>query len=390
MLVLPADHLINDSHLFWEAVRRGWPAAQDDYLVTFGVRPTAPETGYGYIRQGPPLKHPAGAAGVFQVARFVEKPPRQTALKYLEDGGYYWNSGVFLWKAATFLQAVARWRPGLSAGLAEMRFDARGRPEREAYGRLEQISVDHGVMEQHDRCAVAPFPAEMSWSDLGSWEAVSEVAPQDQDGNYLEGEVLAQDCRDSFLMATHRLVAGLGLRDLMVVETADGVLVAHRQQAQKVKDLVEVLKERGSEAVWLPRTVNRPWGTFTVLEEGPGYKIKRLEVHPQGILSLQHHHHRSEHWVVISGQAKVTRGEESLPSTPTKAPLFPRERTTAWRTREPGPRSSSRSRPAVTWAKTTSCAWRTSTAAEAPGSGHGEGPGVTYPWPPPQPKHSGS
>jgi mannose-1-phosphate guanylyltransferase/mannose-6-phosphate isomerase len=192
-----------------------------------------------------------------------------------------------------------------------MRFEA-GRPVLADYSQLDNISIDYGIMEIHDRCAVAPLPSEVGWTDLGSWEAVHVIAPKDEDGNYLEGEILARDCQNNFLLSTHRLVAVLGLENLVVVETPDAVLVAKRQDIQKVKDITQTLAAQGSEVFRTHRTVYRPWGTFTVLEEGPGYKIKRIEVYPQGCLSLQYHHHRSEHWVVISGRAQVTRGEDTL------------------------------------------------------------------------------
>lgn len=324
MVVLPADQLITQPHLFWEALAAGRPMARQGFLVTFGITPSHPETGYGYIKQGELLAAPDGPGAVYHVERFVEKPDLQTAAGYLADGGYLWNSGIFFWQAAAFLQAVAKWQPQLYQGLEQMRYETGGqRPLSVDYSQLQNISVDYGIMEQHDRCAVAPLSREVGWTDLGSWEAVYHVAKKDQDGNYLEGNILARDCRDNFLLATHRLVAGLGLHDLVVVETADAVLIAPRREIQQVKELTQSLAARGCEEYRSHRTVYRPWGTFTVLEEGPGYKIKRIEVYPRGRLSLQYHHHRSEHWVVISGQAQVTSGEAILTLQPNQSTYIP-------------------------------------------------------------------
>ncbi len=307
LLVMPADHLIMRPELLWGAVQSGLAAAREGYLVTFGITPDHPATGYGYIKQGPLLEAGGGPAGVYGVERFVEKPSAATAADYLSQGGYFWNSGIFLWSAASFLQAVDRWQPRLGEGLRALEFDAHGRPRAEAYGRLDNLSVDYGILEHHDRCALAPLPAGIGWTDLGSWEAVFSVAPKDPQGNYQQGEVLTRDCTGSLFLGSHRLVAGLGLTDLVVVETADAVLVAARDRVQDIKYFTDALKE--AEVVNSPRTVCRPWGTFTVLEEGPGYKIKRIEVFPGAKLSLQYHHRRSEHWVVISGTARVTCGE---------------------------------------------------------------------------------
>jgi mannose-1-phosphate guanylyltransferase / mannose-6-phosphate isomerase len=312
MVVLPADQLIGQPHFFWEALEAGLPLARQDYLVTFGVTPDSPHSGYGYIKQGQALASRPGSLGVYEIEKFVEKPDTKTAEGYLAEGGYLWNSGIFLWQVSVLLQAVAKWQPRLYEKLAQLRFEEGNRPLLADYSQLDNISIDYGIMEKHDRCAVVPLPSEVGWTDLGSWEAVHAVAPKDEHGNYLEGEILAWDCRETFLLSTHRLVAALGLDNLVVVETPDAILIAHRQDIQKIKDITQTLAARGSELYRTHRTVYRPWGTYTVLEAGPGYKIKRIEVYPQGRLSLQYHHQRSEHWVVISGRAQVTRGEEIM------------------------------------------------------------------------------
>ena len=325
MVVLPADQLITQPGLFWEALEAGLPLARQDYLVTFGITPDSPQTGYGYIKQGLPLASHPRTLGVYQVEQFVEKPDTATAQGYLAAGGYLWNSGIFLWQAAVLLQAMAKWQPRLYQQLAQLRFEESGRPLLADYSRMDNISIDYGIMEKHDRCAVAPLPSEVGWTDLGSWEAVHVVAQKDQNGNYLEGEIMAWDCRDNFLLSTHRLVAALGLDNLVVVETPDAILIAKRQDIQKIKDITQTLAAQGSELYRSHRTVYRPWGTYTVLEEGPGYKIKRIEVYPQGRLSLQYHHHRSEHWVVISGQAQVTRGDDIITLETNESTFIPIE-----------------------------------------------------------------
>jgi mannose-1-phosphate guanylyltransferase/mannose-6-phosphate isomerase len=325
MAVFPADQLVERPQYLWEALAAGYPAAQQGFLVALSITPLGPETGYGYIQQGPLLAAGPGPMQVYQVERFVEKPDRDTAASYLAQGGYSWNSGIFLWQAASFLKALGRWRPQLLKDLEQMGLEPGTPPTPAQYGSLENISVDYAVMEHHDQVAVIPLPIDVGWSDLGTWQAVWEAAPKDQDGNYTQGKVLAADCRRSLFLSTHRLVAGLGLEDLIVVETPDALLVARREQAPHLAKLTEPLKARDAEVYRFPRTIFRPWGTFTVLEEGPGYKIKRVEVYPQGRLSLQFHHRRSEHWVVVSGQAQVTRGEEVFILQPNESTFIPQE-----------------------------------------------------------------
>lgn len=325
MVVFPADHVLARPQYFWEALFAGWPAAQQDYLVTFGITPQRAETGYGYIQQAEALPGAGNFLPVFRVERFVEKPDKATALRYLEQGGFSWNSGIFLWKAAAFLQVAEKWQPQLLHDLQQIRKESPEGFTAEQYGLLKNISVDYAVMELHDRCAVIPLPPEAGWTDLGSWEAVLEVCSKDEKGNFCSGKTLTVDCRDSLFLSHHRLVAGLGLEGLIVVETPDAVLVARRHQVQEVKKLTDILIAQGAEVFYSPRTVYRPWGTFTVLEEGPGYKIKRIEVYPGGVLSRQYHYHRSEHWVVISGQARVTRGQEVLSLQPNESTFIPLE-----------------------------------------------------------------
>jgi len=324
MAVFPGNQLLARPQYLWEALAAAYPVAQEGFLVALGITPGGPETGYGLIRQGPPLGAASGSMQVYRIEGFGEKPDPDTA-SGLAQGGYCWNSGIFLWQASSFLEALGRWRPQLLKNLTRMGLEAGASPPPGDYGRLENISVDQAVMEPHDRGAVISLPGDVGWHDLSTWQAVWEAAPKDQDGNYAAGEVLYADCRGSLVLATHRLVAGLGLEDLIVVETGDALLVAPRQQAHQLAKLTEPLKAQDAEVYRLPRTVFRPWGTFTVLEEGPGYKIKRIEVYPQGRLSLQFHHRRSENWIAVSGQAQVTRGEEVFVLQPQASTFIPRE-----------------------------------------------------------------
>lgn len=323
LAVFPADQLVKRPRYLWEALAAGYPAAEQGFLVALSITPSRPETGYGYIQQGPLLSAGDGPLPVYGIERFVEKPDRDTAARYLAQGGYSWNSGIFLWQAAAFLKALERWRPQLAQDLEQLGLDAGTPPTAAQYGSLEKISVDYAVMERHDRSAVVPLPADVGWSDLGTWQAVWDAALKDEDGNYCQGNTLTVECRHSLFLSTHRLVAALGLKDLIVVETPDALLVAHRQQVPQLAKLTEPLKVQDAEVYRFPRTIFRPWGTFTVLEEGPGYKIKRVEVYPKARLSLQFHHRRSEHWVVVSGSAQVTRGEEVFLLNPNESTFIP-------------------------------------------------------------------
>jgi len=334
MAVFPGSQLPARPQYLWEALAAAIPVAREGFLVALGLAPGGPETGHGLIRKGLPLSVPSGSPPVYRIEGFGEKPDPDTASRDLAQGGYCRHSGIFLWQASFFLEALGRWRPRLLQDLTEMGLEAGASPPAGDYGRLENISVEQAVMEPHDRGALIPLPGDAGWHDLSTWQTVWEAAPKDQDGNYATGEVLTAHCRRSLLLATHRLVAGLGLEDLLVVETGDALLVAHRQQASQLAKLTEPLEARDAEVYRLPRTVFRPWGAFTVLEEGPGYKVKRIEVYPQGRLSLQLHHHRSENWIAVSGQARVTRGEEVFDLKPQASTFIPRE--TPHRLENPG------------------------------------------------------
>ena len=313
MVVVPADHVVKASKKFIRAVQFASELAEKGHLVTFGIQPTRPETGYGYIQ---PLKRrKVGTKGNFigySVARFVEKPDFTTAQQYCRSGNYYWNSGIFVWKASQILSELAIHQPALSKllkGLQRLMGSGEFTASlRKAYAKIQSLSIDNAVMERSSRSVVVPV--DVGWSDVGSWSSLEEVASLDHDGNVRNGNILDLGSRNSVLFADRRVVATIGLTNMVVVDTPDATLVCPKDRAQDVKAIVSLLKRRGSPEHLEHRTVQRPWGAYTVLEEGKGYKVKRIEVAPGKRLSLQLHHQRSEHWVVIGGTARVTRGEE--------------------------------------------------------------------------------
>lgn len=337
MLVLPADHVIKREGRFRAAVALGADLAAAGHLVTFGVKPIRAETGYGYIQ--PHLRKRLAARGGLvghPVARFVEKPDTDTALKYLKAGTYYWNSGIFMWRAAMFLEEVALHQPALAKGMKAIR-RLLGEPGTQdkvslAYKNLPSISVDYGVMECSSRAAM--IPADFHWSDVGNWSSLEEVAPRNGSGNVVSGKVVDLGSRDSILYADQRLVATIGLSDMVVVDTPDATLICPKDRSQDVKKIVEVLRRQGAPEHLEHRTMFRPWGSYTVLEEGSGYKVKRVTVNPGRRLSLQLHHQRSEHWVVITGTARVTCGERVYDLTVGQSTAIPKE--TAHRLENPG------------------------------------------------------
>ena len=307
LLVLPADHVITDVPAFQAAVAVGRVAAESGSLVTFGVVPDRAETGYGYIRRG------AGPGPAFTVAKFVEKPDAATARGYVESGEYYWNSGMFMFRASAYLAELGRYAPAMLAA-CRAALAAAGRdldflrlPAQE-FASCPSDSIDYAVMERTDRAVVVPLAA--GWSDVGSWAALADALPRDAEGNVTAGDVLTEDSSGCYLHSTSRLVAAVGLRDHVVVETKDAVLVAPRDRVQDVKELVAELKARGRYETSLHREVYRPWGSYDSIDSGDRFQVKRLIVNPGATLSLQLHHHRAEHWVVVTGTAKVTRGDE--------------------------------------------------------------------------------
>jgi mannose-1-phosphate guanylyltransferase len=314
MLVMAADHLVKDVAAFAEAAGRAADAARQGDLVTFGIVPDRPETGFGYIEVGAATAVPV----VHAVKRFVEKPDRARAEQFLASGGFLWNSGMFCFTAGTMLRELSAHAPAVlevakaCLETAALEGDGPGyiELEPEAFARAPSVSIDVAVMEKSRRVKVVS--SDFGWSDIGSWEAVSRLVEPDSGGNRAAGETVLVDAKNNFIHRTDRVVAAVGVDGLMIVDTPDALLVAAKERAQDVKLVVEALKQRGHEAARVHRTVTRPWGTYTVLEERPRFKIKRIVVKPGASLSLQMHHHRSEHWVVVSGTAKVTNGEQMV------------------------------------------------------------------------------
>ncbi|WXL26074.1 mannose-1-phosphate guanylyltransferase/mannose-6-phosphate isomerase [Ectopseudomonas mendocina] len=311
LVVMAADHLINDVEAFRRSTQQAAELAKAGYLVTFGIPPTSPETGFGYIESGTPLDE----AGAHRVSQFVEKPDLETAQEYLRSGQYLWNSGMFCFTAGTLLRELKQHAPEIYE-LAQQCLehspsnDSNGFIVQElhadSFGTLPDISIDYALMERSTQVAVVP--AQFDWSDIGSWGAFSELIPADSSNNRVNGQAILLDTRNTLIYGEDRLVATVGLDNLIVVDTSDAVLIAHADRAQDVGKVAKQLKLNKHDAYRLHRTVNRPWGTYTVLEEGPRFKIKRIVVKPGATLSLQMHHHRSEHWIVVQGMAKVTNG----------------------------------------------------------------------------------
>ncbi len=320
LVVMAADHLIADLAAFCQASAHAAQLARQGYLVTYGIEPTGPETGFGYIETSTGLDEQGGR----QVLRFVEKPDAATAQQYLDSGRFLWNSGVFCFSAATLLAQLQLHAPDI---LAQAHTCMQHSPEHDNAGtrvqelhppsftQLPDISIDYALMERSQQ--VALVPARFDWSDIGSWTALAQLVPTDAERNRVQGEAILVDTHDTYIQAEHRLVATVGVDNLVIVDTADALLVAHADRAQDVREVAKRLKHSQHEAYRLHRTVTRPWGSYTVLEEGPRFKIKRIKVKPGASLSLQMHHHRSEHWVVVQGMARIVNGnpEPHLVST---------------------------------------------------------------------------
>jgi len=315
LVVTPSDQTVTDAVAYTAAVRQAVRAAADGAIVILGVTPERPETGYGYI-------HACAAgsdAAVYAVRAFTEKPDAATAQRYLAEGGYYWNAGMFVLRASTWLQALGRFRPDIEAA-TRAAWTGRSvdtpfiRPDAAAFAAVPAESIDYAVME---RCPGTGMPIRMvplqaGWNDLGAWEAVWQVGPRDAQGNVVHGDVLLTDTRDSLVHANSRLVGVVGLDHVVVVETADAVLVAGRSQSQHVKKLVSALQAQKREEQTLHRKVHRPWGWYDSIDQGERFKVKRIMVKPGASLSLQKHHHRAEHWVVVRGTAEVTCGDKKI------------------------------------------------------------------------------
>jgi mannose-1-phosphate guanylyltransferase / mannose-6-phosphate isomerase len=312
MLVAPSDHVIDDPSAFHEAIRLAAAAAERGWLVTFGITPLHAETGYGYIQRGEPVE---SAPGAFSVARFIEKPGREKAKELLADGGFFWNSGMFLFSPETWLEELSRHAPDILATASRALRDGSQdvdflRLNRERFVDVPGRSIDYAVMEHTTNAAVVP--ASMGWSDIGSWSSIWDRGEKDAAGNVLAGDVIVEDSRGNYIRSDARLVAALGVQDLIVIETSDAVLVSRRDRDQDVKLLVERLAGAKRREVSQHNRVYRPWGFFETLHMAPGTQVKLIEVHPGAALSLQYHHRRAEHWVVVSGEASIVRGDEEL------------------------------------------------------------------------------
>jgi mannose-1-phosphate guanylyltransferase/mannose-6-phosphate isomerase len=352
MVVLPADHVIKDEARFLAHLHTAIDAAASGKLVTFGIQPTRPDTGFGYIKikglrteeaglrtEGRGLSEKAASSPtqssahspqhclsqssvldpqscVYEVERFTEKPDHVTAERFLKEGNYYWNSGMFVWRASVILAEIQQHLPAVYRAIQTIVAESRAagtfqQAVEKHFAAMPSISIDYGVLEKSDR--VSLIPCDIGWNDVGSWQAVHEISAQDENGNALQGNVIAVDCKNSLIRAEKRLVAAIGVEDLCVIETADAVLISKSDQTQRVREVVDILDQRGATEHVFHVKVNRPWGSYTVLEEDPeGFKLKRIEVAPGARLSLQSHAHRSEHWVVVSGTATVTNGDEVI------------------------------------------------------------------------------
>lgn len=325
LLVLPADHAITDTSAFQAAVTDAIALALEERLVTFGIVPTKPEIGYGYIQQGAPL----GCIG-YAVQRFIEKPDAATAASYLDQGDYLWNSGMFLLRASTYLRELEYYEPSILQACREALPESGAgtdslypfiRLHAKAFMRSPDISVDYAVMER--TCMAAVVPLDAGWSDVGSWSALWEIGERDDAGNVIRGDALVDDVQNTLIDSDRQLITCLGIKDLIVVATPDAVLVANRHQVQEVRRLVDKLKKCGRSEPYQHREIHRPWGCFDVIDNGHRYQVKRITVKPGARLSRQLHHHRAEHWIVVSGTARVTNGENTYLVTENESTFIP-------------------------------------------------------------------
>lgn len=320
LLILAADHLIQNTAEFQQVIIRALPLAEDGKLVTFGIVPTHPETGYGYIQKGQAL------GSGFRVSRFVEKPDLSTAKDYVESGEYCWNSGMFMFRASRYLDALAKSRPDIfnacQAAMTNISSDLDFiRVQAEAFAACPEDSIDYAVMEKTRDAVMVPLDA--GWSDIGSWSALWEVSDKDAEGNHFSGDVVALHTHNTLVKGDKRLIATLGLKNLVIIDTQDALLVAHKDQVQDVKKIVERLKAEGRTEHLNHREVYRPWGVYDAIDHGERYQVKRITVKPGAKLSVQMHHHRAEHWIIVSGTAKVTKGDKTYLVTENESTYIP-------------------------------------------------------------------
>lgn len=321
LLVLPSDHLLQDEEAFAEAVQKASNLAEEGHIVTFGITPTSPETGYGYIQQGDSLPH-----GGYKVARFVEKPDVSKAASMIKDGGYLWNSGMFLVAASTYLEELKAFAPEIytqckEAWCEQHKDGAFLRPERNAFLASPSDSIDYAIME-HTHHAVV-FPLSLKWNDLGSWEAFYQIGEKDSSGNVCSGDVVIKNVHNSYLHGTNRLITAVDIDGIAVVETKDAILIASRDSVQQVKEIVSCLKSENRTEYKNQSLVYRPWGSYECLAKGPRFQVKRIVVNPGEQLSLQMHYHRAEHWVIVSGTAEIINGDMSGVFTENQSTYIP-------------------------------------------------------------------
>ncbi|TQV73423.1 mannose-1-phosphate guanylyltransferase/mannose-6-phosphate isomerase [Exilibacterium tricleocarpae] len=321
LLVMPADHVIRDIAAFKAAVDIARPAAEAGKLVTFGIVPAVPETGYGYIHRGEET-----GAGTYKVRQFVEKPDLETACRYLEQGDYYWNSGMFLFKASTLLGQLEKFEPDMVAAVGDAYKQAHKdldfiRLEPAGFARCRAESIDYALMEKADDVVVVPLDAQ--WNDIGSWSAIWDVAEKDARGNCSIGDVISHDTTNSYLYSGGKLLATVGLDNIVAIETDDAVLVADKDRVQDVKAIVKALETSDRDEIDYHRKVYRPWGYYDSVDMGERFQVKRIVVNPGQQLSLQMHHHRAEHWIVVQGTAKVVRGEDEYLVTENESTYIP-------------------------------------------------------------------
>ena len=308
MLVLPSDHSIHERDTLFSGIQKGYELAKQGYLVTFGIVPTNAETGYGYIEKGAPLNSEA-----FSVASFIEKPDFEKAAQLVQNGSFLWNSGMFLFSAKTLLSEVEQYSPSILSAV-ETAWNKRSkdgfflRPDADAFCTAPSLSIDYAIMERTHKAAVVPLS--VPWSDLGSWEALYQETEKDKNGNVTEGDIITEEAHDNYLRSSHRLLAVVGVRNTAVIETADAVLVVSRDKTQKIKTIVDRLKAEKRPECDNHLLVHRPWGSYEILAQGTRFQVKRIIVDPKAELSLQMHHHRAEHWVVVQGTAEVTKEED--------------------------------------------------------------------------------
>ncbi len=326
IFITPSDHVIQPADKFGDYIKVAEDIAKDGHIVTFGIKPERAETGYGYIKCGT-KEHKKGQSLYYNVEQFTEKPDQKTASQYLKDGNYYWNSGMFAFRVDTILEEFERYSPDIS-NLIEMGYENMI----SRFSEFPDISIDYAIMERSDK--VVMLPLELYWNDIGSWDSICDISERDEKGNVTRGDVITQDTKNSLIIGSKRLITTIGMEDCLIVETDDAVLIAKKGEAQKVKEVVSRLKANKRNEAEEHVTTYRPWGSYTVLEEGDRYKIKRIAVKPGAKLSLQKHKHRSEHWVVVNGSARVTISNDEFNVNENESVYVPKD--TLHRLENPG------------------------------------------------------